>query len=183
MGRWLRIHLPTQVTWVWSLVQGDSTCHRATEPVYHTCQAHALQQKKPLQWEAPAPQLESSPHSPQLEKNPCKAEKNQHNRINNFKKPLYCIACAFSWIRVNRLLPKGLENCDFWNHANSSLKAAAFPCLAVGFGANCQLQFPYGMMVMTTVSVKTCPWLPVTGISNFSHVEVYVLKTGSSGLE
>ena len=31
-------------------------------------QAHALQQEKPLQWEDGAAQLESSLHSPQLEK-------------------------------------------------------------------------------------------------------------------
>ena len=31
-------------------------------------EACALQQEKPLQWEASAPKPESSPHSPQLEK-------------------------------------------------------------------------------------------------------------------
>ena len=34
----------------------------------------ALQQEKPQQWEACAPQLEGSPHSPQLEKGPCSHE-------------------------------------------------------------------------------------------------------------
>ena len=33
--QWLRIHLPMQVTQVWSLVWEDPTCHRATKPVHH----------------------------------------------------------------------------------------------------------------------------------------------------
>ena len=32
---WLRIHLAMQETWVRSLVQEDSTCHRATNPMCH----------------------------------------------------------------------------------------------------------------------------------------------------
>ena len=39
--------------------------------------APALQQEKPLQWEARALQLESNPHSLQLEKSPHKAMKTQ----------------------------------------------------------------------------------------------------------
>ena len=35
--QWLRIHLPMQGTWVWSLVQEDATWHRATKPV---CRKH-----------------------------------------------------------------------------------------------------------------------------------------------
>ena len=34
--QWLRIHLPMQGTQVQSLVQEDSTCCRATKPMYHT---------------------------------------------------------------------------------------------------------------------------------------------------
>ena len=30
--QWIRIHLPMQGTWVWSLVQKDSTCRGATKP-------------------------------------------------------------------------------------------------------------------------------------------------------
>ena len=45
--------------------QGGET----TKPVRpRTC---GLQQEKPLQWEARVPQLESSPHLLQPEKNPC----------------------------------------------------------------------------------------------------------------
>ena len=33
--QWLRICLPKQGTWVRSLVQEDSTCHRATKPLCH----------------------------------------------------------------------------------------------------------------------------------------------------
>ena len=35
VAQWLRILLPMQGTWVRSLVQEDSTCHRATEPVHY----------------------------------------------------------------------------------------------------------------------------------------------------
>ena len=68
-----------QRTWIWSLIQEDSTCHRATTcHKYWACVlrllmaghaiACALQQEKPLQWEAHAPQLECSLHSLPLEK-------------------------------------------------------------------------------------------------------------------
>ena len=93
--QWMRIHLPMQGTWVWPLVQEDSTCHRAAkpgtpilsphskahEPQYwvrilqpsshnywaHEPRAWALQPEKPPQWEACAP-VKSSPHWLQLEK-------------------------------------------------------------------------------------------------------------------
>ena len=41
---------------------------QATMTEAHEPRARALQQEKPLQWEAHTPQLESSLHSPQLEK-------------------------------------------------------------------------------------------------------------------
>ena len=76
-----------QGTWVQSLAWEDSTCHRATKPMYHnywapslrahklkllspsptTTEAHASQQGKPLQWEVHALQLESNPDLLQLE--------------------------------------------------------------------------------------------------------------------
>ena len=84
--------LTMQKTQVQSLVQEDPICRRATKPVYHNYWAcalepgshnywaqvlqllkpthprvHALQQEKPLQWEAHARPLESSLCSP-LEK-------------------------------------------------------------------------------------------------------------------
>ena len=34
-GPWLRIHLPMQGKWVWSLVRKDPTCHGAARPVCH----------------------------------------------------------------------------------------------------------------------------------------------------
>ena len=37
---WLRICLPMQGTWVWSLVWKDAMCHGATKPVHHNCWAH-----------------------------------------------------------------------------------------------------------------------------------------------
>ena len=41
--QWLRICLLTQVTWVWSLVWGDPTCHRAAKLVRHSYGAAVLQ--------------------------------------------------------------------------------------------------------------------------------------------
>ena len=84
--QWLRVCLPMQGTWVRSLVQQDSTCCGAAKPVCHnywTCalepsgcnywahmpqvlkavhpRACALQQEKPPQWEACAPQWRVAP--------------------------------------------------------------------------------------------------------------------------
>ena len=90
--QWLTIYLQMQGTRVQSLVWEDSACCSATKPMCHnywaqallkpaSSKAHALQQEKPPQWEALAPQLERSPHSPywrrrphspQLEKSPRK---------------------------------------------------------------------------------------------------------------
>ena len=55
------------------LVQKDPMCHRATKPMCHNYQRPealepTLHNKKSLQEEAHAPQLESRPHSLQLEK-------------------------------------------------------------------------------------------------------------------
>ena len=69
VAQWIWVCLPTQGTWVQSLVEEDSTycgetkpmCHNyqahALEPASHNCWAHvprtcALQQEKPPQWEA-----------------------------------------------------------------------------------------------------------------------------------
>ena len=45
--QWLRIHLPMQGTWIWSLVQEDSTCCRATKPMRRNYWAHVSQLLKP----------------------------------------------------------------------------------------------------------------------------------------
>ena len=72
--QWLRICLPMEGTWIWSLVQEDLTCHQATRRVCpqllkpaHS-RAHAPQQETRPQWEAYTSWLESIPHSPQLKK-------------------------------------------------------------------------------------------------------------------
>ena len=54
VAQWLRIRLPMQGTWVWSLVQEDPTCHGATKPVRHSYWARVLQLLKP---ECPEPVL------------------------------------------------------------------------------------------------------------------------------
>ena len=84
---------PMQETWVWSLIQEDSTSLRATESDHHNYWACALepescnewahlpqllkpvcprartpQHEKQLQWETCVLQLESSPRSPTREK-------------------------------------------------------------------------------------------------------------------
>ena len=40
MVHWLGIHLPLHETWVQSLVQEDSICHRATTAMPHNLWAH-----------------------------------------------------------------------------------------------------------------------------------------------
>ena len=84
--QWLRIRLPMQETRVQTLVREDPACRGATKPVHHNywtsllepashnywarvpqllkpaCPgAHALQQEKPPQWEACAPQWRVAP--------------------------------------------------------------------------------------------------------------------------
>ena len=71
--QWLRFCLLMKGTRVWSLAQEDPTCLGAAKPIGHnywsgTPRAHVRQREKPPQWEAWALQLESRPHSPQLEK-------------------------------------------------------------------------------------------------------------------
>ena len=74
MAQWLRIHLPMQRTQVRSLVRADPTCRGATrahEPQLLSFQdttteacaprPHALQQEKPPQREARAPQRRVAP--------------------------------------------------------------------------------------------------------------------------
>ena len=91
MAQWLRIRLPMQGTHVWALVQEDPTCRRAAKPVHlnywacalepashnywaHAPRAHALQQEKPLQWEACSPQLQKA-HVQQQRPNTAKKKK------------------------------------------------------------------------------------------------------------
>ena len=74
-----------QGTWVGSLVQKDSTCNGATEPIHHNhwsprTYTPALQQEKPPQWDACTLQLESSSWQLQLERSPCTARKTQYSQ-------------------------------------------------------------------------------------------------------
>ena len=85
VAQWLRIRLPMQGTRVRALVREDPTCRGATKPMRHNywaCtlepmshsywarvpqllkpvpRARALQQEKPLKWEAHAPQQRVAP--------------------------------------------------------------------------------------------------------------------------
>ena len=65
VAQWLRIYLPVQGSRVWSLVQEDSTCCRATKPIYCNCwRLRALEavlcEEKPPQCETHALQLEKA---------------------------------------------------------------------------------------------------------------------------
>ena len=85
VGQWLRICLPMQRTWVWSLVWEGSTCHGATRsmhPNYWACKprAHGPQQEKPLKRETCTPLQVSSPCSPQQEQSPHEQKKTQGNQ-------------------------------------------------------------------------------------------------------
>ena len=134
----LDIHLPKQRTWIWSLIQEDSTYYRATKCICHNhwaCvlqlpiavhpTACALQQEKPLQWEAHALELERSVHSPPLEKayvqqwRPSTARKKE--RKKNFLKRKICtpnVHCTHSsvlaWTIPGTGEPGG--DCRLWGH-------------------------------------------------------------------
>ena len=93
-----------QETRVWSLIWEDPTCQGATKPMCHNYWACALEpgsrnywaheataearapQEKPPQWEACAPQLESSPCYLQLEKSPSTSEDPAQPKINKIIK-------------------------------------------------------------------------------------------------
>ena len=71
--QWLRIHLPNQETWVWSLVWEDPQAVKQLGPwATHSYETMSLElmlwHEKPWQSETRAQQLESSCCSPQLEK-------------------------------------------------------------------------------------------------------------------
>ena len=124
-----------QETWVQSLIWEDPICWGATKPVSHnywTCalepgscnywvhglqrlkpvcsRACAPQYEKPLPWEACILQIESSPHSTQLEKNPAqqqrpraaKKKKTTKNLESSFP-PQVSSTCGF----------QGMENPSF----------------------------------------------------------------------
>ena len=76
-----------------SLGQEDLPGRSATKPVPYNCGARVSQQKKPPQWEAPAPQRESSPRSSRLEKNLCAAMMSQHSLNKHILKK------NFEWLK------------------------------------------------------------------------------------
>ena len=86
--QWLRICLPMQKTWVWSLLWKDSTCWRATEPVHTTTD---LELQSPCSATREAATTRSSPCSSHLEKaciqqrRPSRAK----NKNKNFKRSVY----------------------------------------------------------------------------------------------
>ena len=121
MVQYLRIHLPTQGTWIRSLVQEDPTCCRATKArspqllsqCSRACELPstepmsprvcALQQEKLPQWEARTLQWRGAPGSPPSEKARAQQEaqhsqkKKQNKTISSFQ-PLSSVQLlAASW--------------------------------------------------------------------------------------
>ena len=109
VAQWLKIHLPTQETQVRALVQEDPTCRGATKPVHHNYWAHvpqllkptrprarALQQEKPLQWEARAPHTGCGELcSPQLKKAHAQQQRPKAAKNNlKKKKALGTVLCS-----------------------------------------------------------------------------------------
>ena len=71
--QWLRIHLPKQGTQVQSLAQEDSTYHRVTQPMHHNYESLLILEtvlctREATAVKSPSAELDSSPHSLQLEK-------------------------------------------------------------------------------------------------------------------
>ena len=114
-------------TWVQFLILEDSICHGAAKPVHQLLKPR-LHNKKPLQWEAYAPQLESSPCLSQLEKD-C----TQQQRLSVAKNHivLRCALCMFScvwlfatpWtVACQALLSMGFSPQECWSGLPFSLQ-------------------------------------------------------------
>ena len=74
--QWLRIHLPTQGTWVRTLVWEDSTCRGATKPVHHNYWACALEPASHNYWTRMPQLLEPVLHN---KRSHCKEKPAHHN--------------------------------------------------------------------------------------------------------
>ena len=125
MVQYLRIHLPTQGTWVQSLVQEDPTCCRATKAhlpqLLSQCswacelpttepmspRACALKQEKPPQWEARILQWRLAPGSPQLEK--ARAQQKRPNTAKRKNKTKLSVHFSCS-VLFNSLQPHSLQH-------------------------------------------------------------------------
>ena len=154
----LRIHLPMQGTQVPRLVQEDP--HDAGQPSPCTTtelvhpSACAPQQEKPPEWDAHAPQLESSPCSPQREKVCMQLERPSppKNKIKSFwKRTLY--TSSSQWLNA------------FWWDTKSNLQftEAAVPrFLAVLSGAGCWVYWQH----LGVVEVES-PWTDLQGVYKF----------------
>ena len=105
VAQWLRIRLPMQGTQVWALVWEDPTCRGATKPVCHNywaCalepashgywahvpRARALQQEKPLQWEAHALQRRVAPAWPTRESRRAATKTQRSQKFKEKKNPI-----------------------------------------------------------------------------------------------
>ena len=104
-----------------------SLCTTTTESMHP--RAHALQQEKPPQWEAQALRLESSPHSPQLQKNPGSNKDSAQTKIkkwNYLKKNdfhlQHCICLYHCLVELRENIVAELcPNSRFVSHINAVL--------------------------------------------------------------
>ena len=78
--QWIRIHLPMQETWVWSLVWDYPTCHRAAKPMCHSYWALAPQEKLLTAERSPRTTSKSSPLLTEPRESPSKATMTQHSQ-------------------------------------------------------------------------------------------------------
>ena len=119
MNQGLRIFLPIQWTWVWSLVREDCTRYEAAKPVCRNCwnygpqvlkpthpAALVLQQEKPLQWE--------EAYAPQVENIPCllPLKKSLHTALEKKKKSqLFILKSFFFFLKVKGNIGKYCAGC------------------------------------------------------------------------
>ena len=134
-----------QETRVWSLIWEDPTFLRATGPMYNywACalkprslnygslspRVHALQQEKPLQWEAYTLKLKRSPHSPQLEKARAKQWKRSTAKIRKASK-IWALGATVISLFLGPLGKQNLETPPYthmflyyktWVHTNATI--------------------------------------------------------------
>ena len=103
--QWLRIHLPTQGAGVQSLVWGDPTCRRATEPMFRTyrslcARTWAPGQEKLFRREACARHLEKDHMWVSVNK----TLKNKHKQIVVLKKGIVNMFSTYLCFHTNSIL-------------------------------------------------------------------------------
>ena len=93
MVQWLRIHLPTQGTWVWSLVWEDSPCLGATKPMGRNLWARTLKpvlcNRRSRCSEEPVHRDEEKPPTAPARERLLSATKSQRSQNQTHKEPVH----------------------------------------------------------------------------------------------